>query len=80
LRIIHPKSDWKVSPVLVHGGWQVETVIPDPGTGLSNWIEIRHGDERIHCATAAERDALLAPHGLDLRQFVEVDAIDDGRE
>ncbi len=69
-----------VLPVYVRAGWQVETVWADLGTGLREWIEIRHGDQRHYCATGAERDKVLASHGVALRDFTETDTIEDGCE
>ena len=69
-----------VLPVLAHADWQVETVIIDLGTGLREWIEVRHDGQRIYVGTAAERNAVLRTHGINPADLVEVDTIDDGCE
>jgi hypothetical protein len=70
-----------VLPVLERQGWQVETMEIDLGTGLREWIEIRHGtDHPRHVATVAERDTVLREHGVDPRALTEIDVIDDGCE
>ena len=69
-----------VLPVLVRDGWQVETVWLDRGTGLREWIEIRHQSDTMHCGTRAESDALLRAHGLDPAGFVEATTVEDGCE
>lgn len=52
-------------PVLVHQQRQVETVELDLGTGLREWIEVRHDDTRWHVAALADRDRLLRENGVD---------------
>jgi hypothetical protein len=37
-------SDWTGAAVLTHAGWQGQTVWFDRSTGLSEWIELRHGN------------------------------------
>jgi hypothetical protein len=70
-----------VLPVLEHQGWQVETVELDLGTGLREWIEIRHSDDGPrYVATVAERDAVLREHGVDPSALTEIVVIDDGCE
>lgn len=69
-----------VLPVLAYQRWQVETVELDLGTGLGEWIEIRHAGRRWYAATVAERDAVLREYGVDPRALVEVDAVEDGCE
>lgn len=66
-------------PVLAHNNWQVETVAIDLGTGLREWIEIRHGDQRMYCATTAERDVVLREHGIDPGDLADVEP-EDGCE
>lgn len=70
----------RVLPVLVRDGWQVETVVVDLGTGLREWIEIRHNGNRLYCATAVERDVVLGEYGLRIGDFAEADTVDDGCE
>ena len=67
-------------PVLEHQGWQVELVQIDLSTGLREWIEVRHGEQRRYVATVDERDAVLRQHGVDPTALTEVDTIDDGCE
>ena len=67
-------------PVLEHQGWQVETVEIDLGTGLREWIEIRHGGERRYVATVAERDVVLREHDVDPGALVHATTVDDGCE
>jgi hypothetical protein len=69
-----------VLPVLAHAGWQVETVSVDLGTGLREWIEIRHGDEIAYAATVAKRDVLLRDHGINPADLTAVETINDGCE
>jgi hypothetical protein len=69
-----------VLPVLEYQGWQVETVEIDLGTGLREWIEIRHGGERRYVATVAQRDVVLQKHGVDPGSLVRAAAVDDGCE
>jgi hypothetical protein len=69
-----------VLPVLVNADWQVETVLIDLGAGVREVIEIRHGAQRSHVATVAERDAVLREHGVDPAVLTAVDTIDDGCE
>ena len=70
----------QVLPVLAHTGWQVETVEIDLGTGLRARIEIRHGEQRMYCATAAERDMTLREDGIDPAALVALDSVEDGCE
>lgn len=69
-----------VLPVYVFVGRQVETAWADLGTGLREWVEVRHGAERRFCATAAQRDVFLRSHGFDLRDFTEAETVEDGCE
>jgi hypothetical protein len=69
-----------VLPVLEHAGRQVDTVEIDLGTGLREWIEIRHREHRMYCATTAERDLTLREHGIDPAALVAVDSAEDGSE
>ena len=69
-----------VLPVHVYAGWQVETMPLDLGTGLREWVEVRHGEDVWHCADRVEAARLLARQGVDLRRFAQVDTIDDGCE
>ena len=52
----------------------------DLGTGLREWIEVRHGDTRWHVATLSERDRLLRERGVDPAALREQDTVDDGCE
>jgi hypothetical protein len=61
-------------------GWQVETVETDLGTGLREWIEIRHGDDHWQVATVADRDTLLRSNGIDPLALHEATAVEDGCE
>ena len=69
----------QVLPVLEHGEWQVETVEIDLGSGLREWIELRHGDQIAYAATDDERDALLLEHGVNPADLAEVEP-EDGCE
>jgi hypothetical protein len=69
-----------VLPVLEYQGWQVETVEIGLGAGLRALIEIRHGGQRRHVATLAERDAVLREHGVDPGVMTMLDTIEDGCE
>lgn len=60
--------------------WQVETVMADLGSGLAEWIEIRHDGQCWHVATPAECDALLIEHGVDPTVLTEAVTVDDGCE
>ncbi len=53
---------------------------PDLGTGLRDWIDIRHGDQRRHVATLAERDTVLREQGVAPEALAELDTIEDGCE
>jgi hypothetical protein len=64
----------------MHQQWQVETVELDLGTGLREWIEVRHSDARWHVATLGERDRLLRERGVDPADLREQDIVDDGCE
>jgi hypothetical protein len=69
-----------VLPVWEYQGWQVETVMADLSSGLTEQIEIRHGASCWHVATPAERDALLIEHGVDPGALTEATTVEDGCE
>jgi hypothetical protein len=69
-----------VLPVLVHGEWQVETVMLDLGSGMREWIEVRGYGSVQHCDGCCALQQLLQHHRLSLADFAEVDTTDDGCE
>jgi hypothetical protein len=69
----------QVLPVLGYDGWQVETVWVDRGTGLSEWIELRHGTTTEYLKTRADLLLLLQRHGLRYGHFAEIEP-EDGCE
>jgi hypothetical protein len=69
-----------VLPVWEYQDWQVETVMADLGSGLTERIGIRHGPSCWQVATLAERDALLIKHGVDPGALSEATTVEDGCE
>jgi hypothetical protein len=69
-----------VLPVLTHADWQVETVLLDRGTGVREWIEVRHDNTVQYCANRAGLLQLLHRHGLRFADFGAVDTVEDGCE
>ncbi|MDR7277626.1 hypothetical protein [Catenuloplanes atrovinosus] len=69
-----------MQPVLVHGPWQVETVLLDRGDGYREWVEVRRDDHVWHVPTLTAAQDILSQHGLRLADFTQADTVDDGCE
>ena len=66
-------------PVLAYRDWQVEPVLVDRGTGMREWLEVRHRDHVFYCADHTELCRLLDGNGLLLDDFAEIEP-EDGCE